>query len=491
MTTDKPAEAPDVAVSEPEPDRWQPVEQPDVAEHDNGLTQPAQPSGEDKQEAGTPAGQLAVGAASVLTLGGFGLYQALGALGLLAGAGGTVACAGGYGYWRWRQTHPRRDRSRRDRGVRSTHHSPAGGWSGRKMTFGSPSGRSTRTSTSSRMPPLGNRSGRAGRHLFTGGQPPSGRTPGAFRPNPKQPASGPRGADRSRHQAPGAARSAAQQLATAGRTIRRRTTSPRLDAHTAHLAHQAGRYARTARQHLTRAGQAIRRRAATPHLDQRAADAARRAGRWVDRRTGQRASTAWAAALTGGRRAAVAALRQRYRRWDAEVVAALVSGWAWLTRRWRTSPSPPDATPQPAPDTTLTLNQTHPQPATPASPPAPLVPGRTTPVSSFTLLQAAIELPGAAAAYHSDDMMDVDAHLASLDEVTGAVATGFRIWADRLRAEYPLHDDVVERLEEMYSSFAKIGAQGQEVSEVFKVRHKDDIARRVTPRVGERKWNVQ
>ncbi|WP_326646711.1 hypothetical protein OG884_18975 [Streptosporangium sp. NBC_01755] len=485
----------------PDEEPWQEPEEP-PAPHPPRQDKTAK---DEPPDMGLPAGQLLAGLLGTLTLGGFGLYQTLGALGLLAGAGGTAACGAGYGYWRWRRAHPGRNRSRRERGSKSSHHSPAGGRAGRRMTFGATTGPGRtaagrgRTSTSPRMPSLSGRSGRAaGRHLFTGGRGSPGHHTGAFRPNPKHPVRSRAGGSGSRRAAGGAVhhagtvRVAAQRLASTGRTIRRRAASPRLDAHAADLARRAVGGARGARHRLVQAGQALRRRTASPRLDQRAAEAARRAGRWIDQRTGQRASTAWAAALEGGRAAAVTALRSRYRRWDAETVAALVAGWAWLTRRWRRPPANPTPCPPPepaAPAAGATPAAPQPQPA--PSVPHPASAGRTPPMSSFTLLQAAIELPGAAAAYHSDDMMDVDAHMENLDEVTASVATGFRIWADRLRAEYPIHEDVVERLEEMYSSLAKIGAQAQEVSEVFKARHEKDIARRVTPRVGERKWNVQ
>lgn len=500
MTADKPTEAPEVAVSEPEPDRWQPIEQPAPAPQPEQSDQPARAPG----EVGTPAGQLAVGAASVLTLGGLGLYQTVGVLGLVAGGATAAAGAGGYGYYRWRQAHPRK---RRDRSERSTTANRTGSGkdlfstsrSGRRAAFSAPgrsntggrstTGRSAAGGRATRIPPLaGNPNSRAGGKRMTF---PAGQT-------------SPRGADRSRVGRPPRARTPAQtaahaataplraarrasratgqRLAQAGRATRAyasprlaraRTSSRLLDERTGSLASRTG-------QGIARGVRAAARRVA-PHL--------RHAGGWVDRRTGQRASTAWAAALTGGRHAAVKALTGRYRRWDAHATAALVTLAAWLTRPLRRRNDARRASVAPSAPQGTNEQQAAPSPT--GRPELRLITTPNRGASMNALISHAIEMPTIASAYESDDMMDVKADMELLREIPLAVAAAIRIWTERLAVDYPLHNDVIEQMNTFYEGFCSLASNAEEVSSTFQTAHERDIRRRLEPRTGEQKWNAR
>lgn len=112
-------------------------------------------------------------------------------------------------------------------------------------------------------------------------------------------------------------------------------------------------------------------------------------------------------------------------------------------------------------------------------------------MGQFTLLSAASELPQAAASYETEDMMEVAAHLDILREVPFNVAAGFRIWSEKLLAEYPIRAEVTEQLQELYSAISRLGIQCDEIAIMFRKYHQADIARREAPRTGEHKWNVR
>ncbi|MFI0425130.1 hypothetical protein, partial [Spongiactinospora sp. 9N601] len=232
----------------------------------------------------------------------------------------------------------------------------------------------------------------------------------------------------------------------------------------------------------------------------------------------------------GGQDGGVRVIRRRWRRWrkfDKRATKALhgrrdaayAAVRAWWRRRRNTNPDHPDqqeqqqegqgdaqdqqaqdedegqgaaaAAPDPA-DPADQQDRTDPaaHPAAATTTTSTSTNTRGTSMSAFTLHTAAAELPAAASRYSTEDMMDVATHLDLLGEVPIAVANGFRIWAERLLAEYPVHQDVIERLQNIYSAQARLSAECQEAALVFRARHEYDIARRVAPRSGERKWNA-
>ncbi|MFF4417125.1 hypothetical protein ACFYY8_31780 [Streptosporangium sp. NPDC001559] len=484
----------EVSVSEPEADRWRPVErpEPEAAPAEEVAPQPPRREPADPKPApeqavpGTPAGHLAVGVGSVLTLGGLGLYNAVGVAGLAAGGAVAVAGAGGYGYWRLRRRFPRRDRpGRAPRNARTWFNTPSGpGPVGRRMTFGGGPGGSGggRTSTRSKMPSGGGKgagpglgSRATGRHVF-GGRDASGPSRGAFRPaaNPTggRPPRSPRAAERP-HRLPAAAFRAAQALHT----------------HTAPRRAERRAAAKARDQAVTEATRRARRAVARWGLGR-----IRAVTRWVDRRTGHHASR---------RLRSIAA---RLRTWDKDILDGVgAQAWAWLRDRIRTALEIPEAEPAATPEVEAEVPpQDAPQPdeapADPAPETAPSKPGRTrwsgtrlqgASTMANSLVTHATELPTIASEYETDDMMDVKTDLEMLRELPLQVGAAIRIMTERLNADYPIDAAVTEHLHTLYEGFCALATVCDDVSTTFQEAHEADIARHLQPRNGEQKWNVR
>ncbi|MER7213241.1 hypothetical protein ABT340_39775 [Streptosporangium sp. NPDC000239] len=487
------ASTPDVTMSEPEADRWQPVEQPEPAPAEETAPKPEPASEESAQPAaelpGTPAGHLLLGAACVLALGGVGLYSAVGPVGLAVGAGGTVAAGAGYLSWRIRRKRSPRDRAAREPGQRF-----ASGRGGRRLPGVDGPGRRTSSSarTPSARPPAGGATRRPAAGAPTGNGRQSSTDRGGRNTTPRDRSrkkDRKQGiADQARHYAGVPARGAravhraarALHGKAAPQLARLRAASRRVDEATGQLVSRA--------RHRTRK--------AAHAAGRRALSLLRGAGGWVDRRTGRRLSSAWvvAAAAAGFRaaRRAVLAARAERSRWDAEATAAVVAAWAWLTgplrRRWaaRRAAKAETAT-QPAAAETSS-DQPPPPSSSPTSSPAPDPQGN--PMTN-ALIAHAIEMPTVASAYESEDMMEVKVDLELLREIPLAVAAAIRIWTENLAADYPLHQDVVEQMMTLYEGFCTLANDADEVSNTFQNAHADDIRRRLEPRVGERKWNAR
>ncbi|MEV8638795.1 hypothetical protein AB0395_44785 [Streptosporangium sp. NPDC051023] len=497
---------PEVTVSEPEPERWQPVERPEPEQEPAPETrrrEPAVPKAE--PQLGTPAGQLAVGVASVLTLGGVGLYNTVGAAGLAAGGAVAAAGAGGYGYRRWRKAHPRRDRpgggrTQRPGGGRGGLGLPSGrGAVGRRMTFGAGAGGAGRRSASSRMPSLGRSGGGLGRggggraaggrrHSFGDRGSGGTRARGAFRPTgADRPGGRPRsGAAGARHYAAAPVRG----LRSAGRAVRalHGRAVPRLARARANGQDRDAAFADVAR----RTGRATARRARA--VGRWSRGRVRASAGWVDRRTGHRFSGTWQR-LTPRLRAFAARLRQ----WDADLTDGLAAKtWAWWRTRRTTGETAPGPTTEAseadsAPQTSSVLARPpHPRTTLPTRSPAPAQPGTTTQGAavSFGLITHATELPTIAAGYSSDDMMVVKGHLEMLRELPLAAATAVRLLMERLEADYPLNPEVVEAMRHLYEALAVAANPADEVAAVFSSSHAVEIDRRLQPRTNERYWNV-
>lgn len=429
---------------------------------------------------GTPAGQLAVGAASVLLLGGLGLYNAIGAFGLVAGGGAAAVGAGGYGVYRYRRAHPGRARTRRERATRApqlggSRHAFGGSTSrsGRHAVF-SAGGRKNAggAKTTARMPSLGGL-GRTGgradgkRMAFPTGHPTAGSRKDR---GPKRHRTENRRADRRRmvsdaahmvgtpFRATGrAGRAIGRRAAQAGRAARQkaapriaraREASRALDAHTGHLASRAGR---------------------------RIAQGGRRTGRWAraacgwaDRRTGQQASTRW---------------------------AALVARWPWLARRTPT-PTPEATAAAPAPTTTAeTPTVAPPAPVTRTMPISTALTGvtrRYTPMSHGSPLAAISgEMVASVSRYLPEDMWEVARDLDQLSQLPENVAMALRTMTRNLEVGYPLDQRVVQMLGEFYAAIAQTSAMADQISMAFRKIHADDIKRDEAPRIAERLWNVR
>ncbi|MEV4179966.1 hypothetical protein AB0J28_00785 [Streptosporangium canum] len=504
---DEAAERISVSTRSPEQPDLDPV--PDEQE-DSPVEAPRQRSqrAEAPVEHGTPAGQMALGAASVLTLGGLGLYQTVGVLGLVAGGGVAVAGGSGYAYWRFRKAYPRKDRQR-DRAPRSSRSGRDlfGGStsrSGRRAVFSAPgSSRAGRSSTGrsvggragARMPSLGGGSTRG----LAGGKRmafPAGR--GSARGAGRSRITGARPGRRA------AAQTAAHAAAAPLRAARRagRATKQRVA--------QAGRATRAyASPRLARARAASQRLdAATGHLASRAGRRVAQAARAVDQRAGGRLSRACRAV----RPQRIRSLWQALRRLDSELTGDLAASThprvsaAW--RRIRSLaervglikplPATLAQTPQPAPDP-----QPTPEPA-PAAPeqPAPIrtfpvrAPSRTLARRHFRmsngspLVVVSADMIGSVSRYLPQDMWDVARDLDQLNQVPENVAMALRTYTTNLDTAYPIDGRVTQMMGEFYASIAKTSAMAQEIARGFRKIHADDIKRKEAPRAGEHFWNI-
>ncbi|WP_433357767.1 hypothetical protein ACQP25_44325 (plasmid) [Microtetraspora malaysiensis] len=412
----EPPPAPPPPRPEPEPE---PVRIGDAPAESHTEPEPAEPEAERPGKAGPtgiPAGQIAIGALATLTVGGVGLYQLAGTVGLLAG-GAAVAGCGAIAY---------RVRNRRSSSASSSGEASA-------------SGRTRRRGSSSGFPGL---------ELGS-----IGRTRRARRA--------------------GGAAAGAQAGSLAGRGRSRGRARP------GDPAARAG--VRGPSSGVGSEGTRGRRASGLSRLTSRAA----------------------AARSVLGERAARARAR------DVQTVAALRSLLGWIGRKATRRPPGQDAQDEqeqqpgeePAPSTTNTETAASPNAApetspsdstAPATNPAPTNPAPThrgAPVSQFALINQAIEMGTIASAFESEDMMDVKAFLEQLHELPLGNANAIRIFTDRLAAEYPLHQDVIETLRRLYEGFAALTNEAAEVASTFNQVHAREIQRRLTPRVGEQKWN--
>nr|BFE85852.1 hypothetical protein GCM10020093_084530 [Planobispora longispora] len=225
---------------------------------------------------------------------------------------------------------------------------------------------------------------------------------------------------------------------------------------------------------------------------------AREAARWVDRRTGGRLSRrarevrAHIRERVGARLGRIAARLRALDAWAAEGLAHKAWRW-WRARRTsRRDPDPSARSPETeAEDSSHEIPEPEAESIPDAAPNSDTPKGNNTVSSGNTFLVAAYEMTDAAAAWETDDMMEMAVMIDQLHEVPAAWATAFRIWADKLMAEYPCHEDVVETIRSQYEAIAQLGDGMQEISEVFRSRHQDDIHRRREPRAGEEKWNFR
>ncbi|MDH2425809.1 hypothetical protein [Sphaerisporangium sp. TRM90804] len=279
---------------------------------------------------------------------------------------------------------------------------------------------------------------------------------------------------------------ALRRAAAAGRRraaphiARARARSRELDEATGYLASRAARRA----QRLARAGW----RRTAPH--------ARRLAKWADRLTGHRMSKAWAAAVTGGRRGAVAALQGRYRAWEVHTAAGLAAMAAWLTRplrrrlaqrrahRAQHESGAVPATPQPSP-------QASPGPVpTVRARPEISRPRRSILMSGLPLISASQEMVAVVSRHMPADMWFVEQELNQLFQVPEHVAMALRIYTQNLEAGYPIDARVTAMLGEFYAGIAKHSAMAQDLAAAFSTIHAEDIKRRLAPRINEALWNV-
>lgn len=531
---------------------------------------PADNRPEQERERGFPAGQLAAGGLSVAAALLAGLYQVAGAWGVAAA--GATAGGGAFAYLRRRRRgraggplgsggpsggrRTGRTGASSSGGARRTgggllgrigRSGQSGGRSGGRLAGGAQRGGRARSGRSGGSPAgaarTGGLLGKAGRSKRTGrsGAASTG-TPGSGRGQRRS------GRGRTGYGGHGVRRVAGGAVRATGRGARRVGAAVRASGRGMRRAgvwadRKTGRRAGRA---VTAGGRGVRRAVRA------AGRGVRRAGVWADRRTGRRVSIAWAAARTGrgfraARRAALAA-RSGARRWDAEATAGLVALVAWLTARWRRTPTTASGTttetagtalsdgdpaittriecprcgathkihipaeeadtwitcgcglkicafrkPVDPPDdwdkteaTASTSPAQHHHPST-----APTTTSRRTrTMSTFPLATVAAEMNAAAASHAPADMWVVARELDQLTEVPAYVALAIRTYTTRLQGEYPIDPAVVEAIHRLYQAQAQLVSVAEEIGPLFRRVHADDLKREEAPRTGEPLWNV-
>lgn len=111
-------------------------------------------------------------------------------------------------------------------------------------------------------------------------------------------------------------------------------------------------------------------------------------------------------------------------------------------------------------------------------------------MTQFPLAAAASEIQTAAARYQPETMWHVDQDMEQIHDLPLHLAQGIQMFTQNLQASYPVHPTVVEALGRMYVALGQIATDAQQIPNLFKQAHADDIKRKTAPRIGEDKWNV-
>ncbi|NUK60250.1 hypothetical protein [Streptomyces lunaelactis] len=114
-------------------------------------------------------------------------------------------------------------------------------------------------------------------------------------------------------------------------------------------------------------------------------------------------------------------------------------------------------------------------------------------VSGFNFEEQATEMQSAAMLYEPDGCMEILAMVESLPESLKMIAHVMQILAERSDTEFPLEKEVANGFNDIYDLLAKAAAGAEELPEIFRRVHEQDIARHEDPRNGpeaEKGWNV-
>ncbi|NUL02076.1 hypothetical protein HRW07_02190 [Streptomyces lunaelactis] len=114
-------------------------------------------------------------------------------------------------------------------------------------------------------------------------------------------------------------------------------------------------------------------------------------------------------------------------------------------------------------------------------------------VSGFNFEEQATEMQSAAMLYEPDGCMEILAMVEGLPEALKMIAHVMQILAERSDTEFPLEKEVANGFNDIYDLLAKAAAGAEELPEIFRRVHEQDIARHEDPRNGpeaEKGWNV-
>ncbi|MEV7721658.1 hypothetical protein [Streptomyces sp. NPDC088184] len=114
-------------------------------------------------------------------------------------------------------------------------------------------------------------------------------------------------------------------------------------------------------------------------------------------------------------------------------------------------------------------------------------------VSGFKFEEAATEMQAAAMLYEPDGCMEILAMVDGLPEALRMIAHVMQILAERSDSEFPLEKEVAAGFNDIYDLLLKAAAGAEELPDIFRRVHEQDIARHEDPRNGldaEKGWNV-
>lgn len=117
--------------------------------------------------------------------------------------------------------------------------------------------------------------------------------------------------------------------------------------------------------------------------------------------------------------------------------------------------------------------------------------GDTMSDTGFIFDQAASDMEAAAANYQPEGAMHILATLESFPAALASIAATVRILAERCDGtEFPLSSVVGDALTEVQTVLQAAVTAGEQVGEVFRAEHADDIARHTDPRPAEHMWDT-
>ncbi|MFG2574522.1 hypothetical protein [Streptomyces sp. NPDC048481] len=114
-------------------------------------------------------------------------------------------------------------------------------------------------------------------------------------------------------------------------------------------------------------------------------------------------------------------------------------------------------------------------------------------VSGFRFEEAASEMEQAANQYDPENAMEILAMVEGLPAALTSVANVMKILAERSDSEFPLEKEVADGFNDIFGALMSAVAVAEDMGQVFRQAHEQDIARHEDPRNGpeaEKGWNV-
>lgn len=111
-------------------------------------------------------------------------------------------------------------------------------------------------------------------------------------------------------------------------------------------------------------------------------------------------------------------------------------------------------------------------------------------MSSFPLLDAAMEFSKVAAKYSPPSAHDLAPEFDMLPHVVAHLAAGFRNYAQNINENEPVEQPVGDALFEIFNTISQLARPAEQVGPLHRRIHAHDIARVENPRKNEHRWNT-